>query len=115
MGLGKTVALPPPILGVRRARDGEPARPSLVVVPRSLVFNWIREAQRFTPNLRVLDYSGPGRRNRPLDSGDVDVVITTYGTLRRDAPELAAVRFDYAILDEAQAIKKAGSARPSRD
>jgi hypothetical protein len=89
---------------------GEPARPSLVVVPRSLVFNWIREAQRFTPNLRVLDYSGPGRRNRPLDSGDVDVVITTYGTLRRDAPELAAVRFDYAILDEAQAIKNAGSA-----
>src|SRR6185436_15222691 len=80
------------------------------VVPRSLVFNWIREAQRFTPNLRVLDYSGAGRRGRVLDAGEVDVVITTYGTLRRDAADLAAIRFDYAILDEAQAIKNAGSA-----
>ena len=111
MGLGKTVQVLALLDSRRTARAaGEPARPSIVVVPRSLVFNWIREAERFTPNLRVLDYSGPGRRNRPLDGGDVDVVITTYGTLRRDAAELAAVRFDYAILDEAQAIKNAGSA-----
>src|SRR6185503_11347357 len=111
MGLGKTVQVLALLDSRRETRaPGEPVRPSLVVVPRSLVFNWVREAQRFTPNLRVLDYSGPSRRTRPLDSGDVDIVITTYGTLRRDVAELAAVRFDYAVLDEAQAIKNAGSA-----
>jgi superfamily II DNA or RNA helicase len=111
MGLGKTVQVLALLDSRREMRaPGEPVRPSLVVVPRSLVFNWIREAQRFTPNLRVLDYSGASRRGRPLDGGDIDIVITTYGTLRRDAAELAAIRFDYAILDEAQAIKNAGSA-----
>jgi hypothetical protein len=111
MGLGKTVQVLALLDSRRETRaPGDAKRPSLVVVPRSLVFNWIREAQRFTPNLRVLDYSGAGRRGRALDGGDVDIVITTYGTLRRDAADLAAIRFDYAILDEAQAIKNAGSA-----
>src|SRR6185436_5576718 len=111
MGLGKTVQVLALLDSRRETRaPGDAKRPSLVVVPRSLVFNWIREAQRFTPNLRVLDYSGAGRRGRALDGGDIDIVITTYGTLRRDAADLAAIRFDYAILDEAQAIKNAGSA-----
>ena len=61
MGLGKTVQVLA-LLQSRRMRpeegDGRRA-PSLVVVPRSLVFNWIEEAERFTPNLRVLDYTGP--------------------------------------------------------
>ena len=81
-----------------------------MVVPRSLVFNWIREAERFTPRLRILDHSGTGRSIEAIDSSKIDVVITTYGTLRRDAPELSQIQFDYAILDEAQAIKNATSA-----
>jgi SNF2 family DNA or RNA helicase len=97
MGLGKTVQVLA-LLDSRRVANGDQPRPSLVVVPRSLVFNWIREAERFTPNLRLLDYSGVGRD------------ITTYGTLRRDAALLGAIHFDYAVLDEAQAIKNAGSA-----
>ncbi|HEY4217945.1 MAG TPA: DEAD/DEAH box helicase [Gemmatimonadaceae bacterium] len=113
MGLGKTVQVLA-LLDARRARAAElppeERRPSLVVVPRSLVFNWMREAERFTPRIRLLDYSGVGRNVQAIDPANVDLVITTYGTLRRDAALLSAIRFDYAILDEAQAIKNAGSA-----
>jgi superfamily II DNA or RNA helicase len=108
MGLGKTIQVLA-MLDVRRAAR-EDTLPSIVVVPRSLVFNWVREAGRFAPRLRLLDYSGTARRSSAIDGGTVDLVITTYGTLRRDAAELAAIPFDYAILDEAQAIKNPGSA-----
>ncbi|MGQ0643159.1 MAG: DEAD/DEAH box helicase [Gemmatimonadaceae bacterium] len=106
MGLGKTVQ----VLALLDARRLEKAGPSIVVVPRSLVFNWIREAERFTPALRVVDYSGTGRDAKSIDPAAVDVVLTTYGTLRRDAPVLSGIEFEYAILDEAQAIKNAGTA-----
>jgi SNF2 family DNA or RNA helicase len=107
MGLGKTVM----VLALLDARRQQPAgerRPSLAVVPRSLVFNWIAEAGRFAPELRVLDYTGPQRGNANLD--DYDLVLTTYGTLRRDAPALKDYEFDYLILDEAQAVKNAVTA-----
>lgn len=106
MGLGKTVQ----VLALLEARRLEGAGPSLIVVPRSLVFNWLREAERFVPSLRMLDYSGPTRRADLIDAATTDVVITTYGTLRSDAATLGAMNFDYAILDEAQAIKNAGTA-----
>jgi SNF2 family DNA or RNA helicase len=109
MGLGKTVQ----VLALLDSRCGTPENPnapSIVVVPRSLVFNWFREAERFTPRLRLLDYTGIGRDFDAIQSGKFDVVLTTFGTLRRDAPRLAAIEFDYAILDEAQAIKTGGSA-----
>jgi SNF2 family DNA or RNA helicase len=62
----------------------------------------------------VLDFTGSARRLSSIDSKTVDVVITTYGTLRRDAGALAAIRFDYAILDEAQAIRIPTPERPRR-
>jgi superfamily II DNA or RNA helicase len=109
MGLGKTVMVLA-LLDVRReARGEEERRPSLVVAPRSLLFNWQQEATRFTPRLRVLAYSGGGRSSMRTLFAEHDVVLTTYGTLRRDADALAAERFDYVILDEAQAIKNATS------
>jgi superfamily II DNA or RNA helicase len=118
MGLGKTVMVLAALEARRgdRNRHGESAAPSLVVVPRSLVFNWRQEAHRFAPGLRVLDYTGGGRRDALDRMGDYDVVLTTYGTLRRDIGELKEVTFDYAILDEAQAIKNArtGSAKAVR-
>ena len=117
MGLGKTVqvlALLESRRALREARafasDGADSRrpgPSLVVVPRSLVFNWKQEAARFTPTLQVLDHTGSGRFFAGERFEDYDLVITTYGTLRRDAPRLQDARFDYVILDEAQAIKNA--------
>jgi SNF2 family DNA or RNA helicase len=81
--------------------------PSLVVMPRSLVFNWRQEAVRFAPHLRLLEHTG-GERLRPGSHfEDYDVILTTYGTLRRDAAHLQNRQFDYVILDEAQAIKNA--------
>ena len=82
---------------------------SIIVVPRSLVFNWMREAERFAPELRVLDYSGYRRRTN-VELTDFDVILTTYGTLRSDIAELSGIEFEYAILDEAQAIKNANTA-----
>jgi hypothetical protein len=105
MGLGKTVQVLALLQSLRAAK--KPPLPSLVVLPRSLVFNWIEQAQRFAPELRVLDHSGPARLQARLE--DYDLVITTYGTLRRDAPRLRDVDFEYVILDEAQAIKNARS------
>ncbi|MBI4874009.1 MAG: DEAD/DEAH box helicase [Acidobacteria bacterium] len=113
MGVGKTAQVLA-VLEHRRAlraaqAGGEdaPSGPSLVVVPKSLVFNWKQEAARFTPRLRVLDHTGAGRG---VDGfADCDVVLTTYGTLRRDAAEFRDITFDYVVLDEAQAIKNAST------
>ncbi len=58
MGLGKTVMVLAMLEGRRGAASRDDHRPSLVVVPRSLVFNWMEEARRFAPELRVLDYTG---------------------------------------------------------
>jgi len=98
------------VLALLEARRREGVGPSIIVVPRSLVFNWLREAERFAPELRMLDHSGISRDVGAIDPASVDVVITTYGTLRSDAGELTEITFDYAILDEAQAIKNAGTA-----
>jgi SNF2 family DNA or RNA helicase len=86
-------------------------RPSLVVVPRSLVGNWLAEAARFTPALRVLDHSHAARDTDAAAAiGAHDVALVTYGTLRRDIATLAEIEFDYVVLDEAQAIKNASTA-----
>jgi hypothetical protein len=111
MGVGKTAQVLALLEARRTERTertaGAPAMPSLIVVPRSLIFNWKQEAERFTPQLRVLDYTGLGRDGYSL--ADFDLVLTTYGTLRRDAVHLKDVEFDYVVLDEAQAIKNAAT------
>ena len=94
------------LLEARRvSQEKDRPRTSVAVVPRSLVFNWIEEAGRFAPELTVLDYTGDARASAKVE--DFDVLLTTYGTLRRDAARLAEHEFDYVILDEAQAIKNA--------
>lgn len=113
MGLGKTVQ----VLAVLEERrilrrtngSGGSIPPSLVVMPRSLVFNWRQEADRFTPELRVLEHTGAERIRGYEHFDDYDVVFTTYGTLRRDALFFKEKTFDYVILDEAQAIKNAST------
>jgi superfamily II DNA or RNA helicase len=116
MGVGKTAQVLALLETRRVLRNGAANghaenRPSasLAVVPRSLVYNWKREAERFTPALRVLDYTGAGRQKNSGTFDQYDLILTTYGTLRRDAADFQAVRFDYIILDEAQAIKNAAS------
>ena len=106
MGLGKTVMVLAWLDRLRAMRESR--APSLVVVPRSVVFNWIDEAARFAPELKVLDFSGADRSVQRVEGHHV--VLTTYGTLRRDALLLKDVTFEYAILDEAQAVKNANTA-----
>lgn len=108
MGVGKTAQVLALLETRRELRErGEVCEPSLVVVPKSLVFNWKQEAARFAPKLRLLDYTGVARINSEIAAHDV--VLTTYGTLRRDIEQLSGISFDYVILDEAQAIKNAGT------
>ena len=84
MGVGKTAQVLAVLESRRESKAGNgSARPSLVVVPRSLIFNWMQEAERFTPLLRVLNYSGLNRG--AADFSACDLILTTYGTLRRDA------------------------------
>jgi superfamily II DNA or RNA helicase len=117
MGLGKTVQVLA-LLEERRERGEAEAATnghglktglSLVVVPRSLIFNWMEEAARFSPKLRVLDHTGLGRGKSADAFAGYDLVLTTYGTLRNDIDMMRAIHFDYVILDEAQAIKNAAS------
>jgi hypothetical protein len=90
MGLGKT----PQTLAVLRGR-------SLVVCPRSLLFNWAAEAARFRPDLSVAIYHGSERELDP----HADLTLTSYGVLRLDAPSLAQTKWDCLIFDEAQNLK----------
>jgi superfamily II DNA or RNA helicase len=105
MGLGKTIQVLSMLQGRHAPVPGaKPKRaPSLIVVPKSLVHNWIAEARKFVPAMKVLDYTGPDRAKDRI--GDHDVVVTTYGTVRQDVLDLLEVRFSTVILDEAQAIK----------
>jgi superfamily II DNA or RNA helicase len=120
MGLGKTVQVLALLAGRKERHAAAHAasrgkgkgktkppsmKPALVVAPRSLIFNWKSEAARFTPKLRLLDHTGASRLPPGAHFEDHDIVLTTYGTLRRDALELARLELGYVILDEAQAIK----------
>ena len=111
MGLGKTIQVLALLL--RRKAEvtaaGLPQRPSLVIVPKSLVFNWMDEARKFAPDLRVVNHTGNARIELAGDLGEHDIVITTYGTLRRDIIRHRETEFDYVVLDEAQSIKNAAS------
>ncbi len=114
MGLGKT----PMTLALLESRrvlradqnnNNKPA-PTLIVVPKSLVFNWQAEASKFTPQLKVLNHTGGEREKETIEHFDeYDVILTTYGTLRNDAILFKDKRFDYVVLDEAQAIKNANT------
>jgi superfamily II DNA or RNA helicase len=109
MGLGKTVM----VLAMLESRRADPSRrhrPSLIVMPRSLIFNWTSEAARFAPELRVLDFAHGERQAVADEIASADAVLITYGTLRRDIGTLKDREFDYVVLDEAQAIKNAGTA-----
>jgi superfamily II DNA or RNA helicase len=107
MGLGKTIQLL--AILVDRKTHSQTTSPSLVVVPKSLLFNWHHECDRFAPSLKAIEYSGLDRAAmRPLLPKH-DIVLTTYGTLRRDISILKDITFDYVVLDEAQTIKNAGS------
>lgn len=109
MGLGKTVQMLAYLLSRhgRTLSDSEAVLPSLIVCPASLVYNWAAEAGRFTPELKVgiLAGSKTDRRSMLEGSGSYDLLITSYGLLRRDIEDYQGSSFDTLVLDEAQYIK----------
>ncbi|WP_225412241.1 DEAD/DEAH box helicase [Stigmatella hybrida] len=107
MGLGKTVQS---LSLLQKVANEEGRKPSLVVAPTSVLANWEREAERFTPNLKVMVWHGQDRKERAEDLKDMDLVLTSYALVRRDLDQLSQVGFRYVILDEAQNIKNADSA-----
>ena len=114
MGLGKTIQVLAFLQSLKE--QGKADGTTLLVVPKSLLTNWEREAARFTPELRFLRFVGPTREKNPDLFDQHDVVLTTYGTMLRDIEFLRSYRFHYAILDESQAIKnpRAKTARAAR-
>jgi len=113
MGLGKTLQVISLLLWARRR--GDDTRPSIVVAPTSLVYNWMAEIRRFAPELNVMASEGAQSARTQqiarlaLDDNDVDVYITSYPLIRRDIGQLSNISFRFAILDEAQYIKNAMS------
>jgi len=104
MGLGKTVQALAHLLLLEQ-EGGRADRPSLVVAPTSLMFNWRREAERFAPSLKVLLLHSPDRRRRFEAIPDHDLLLTTYPLLSRDQEALGPHAYHLLILDEVQAIK----------
>ncbi|HET9225014.1 MAG TPA: SNF2-related protein, partial [Roseiflexaceae bacterium] len=103
MGVGKTIQA---LALLQSISEREPdAHASLLVMPRSLLFNWQREAERFTPELQVYVHADQGRSDDHEEFGAYDLVLTTYGTMLRDVELLRKYQFNYVILDESQAIK----------
>ncbi len=103
MGLGKTLQALALIECIRT--ETTEAMPALVVCPASLVENWIREAARFTPGLKLAKHHGTKRAKEPADLEEFDIIITSYGTLRQDADMLSTMDWCVVIGDEAQHIK----------
>ena len=104
MGLGKTLQT---LTWLQLERSDPEARgqPALIVCPTSLVENWAREAQQFTPKRKVLIISGSKRHELWDEVAKSDIVITSYALLRRDIEHHLAHNFSVAVLDEAQHIK----------
>ncbi|MEN9609841.1 MAG: hypothetical protein RLZZ628_655 [Bacteroidota bacterium] len=102
MGLGKTLQA---ITFLQNQAELKPDRQNLVIVPKSLVFNWQSECAKFAPKLKILVYYGQ-QRNKTLDLFKTkNLIISTYGAVRSDVDELMKIKFNYIVLDESQAIK----------
>ena len=103
MGLGKTLQTLAFLRSVTERRSDK--QPSLIVCPTSLVFNWVAEAAKFTPELKVLPLHGPRRGEWFAQIPAADLVVTSYALIRRDAEQYRGTEFDTVVLDEAQHIK----------
>ena len=106
MGLGKTIQTL--ALLQKNKEDAEAMGTtctSLIIMPTSLIYNWLNEAHKFAPQLRLMVNTGTTRNRDPRNFGFYDVVITTYGITRIDIDVLSEFYFEYVILDESQNIK----------
>jgi len=103
MGLGKTIQVLSLLLN---EKENGKEFPDLVVAPTSVVFNWISEAQKFAPSLKILNHTGTNRiKENTLHFEEYDVVITSYSIVLKDIQHFIERKFNYLILDESQKIK----------
>lgn len=104
MGLGKTIQV---LALIQKLKEENTLHsPALVVCPTTLVGNWQKEAERFTPGLSVYIYHGAERRFMVRGQ---DIIITTYGLLRRDIRKFTQHKWTMVVADEAQNIKNPSS------
>ncbi len=110
MGLGKTIQT---LALLQKSKEDQEVQnvhtTSLIIMPTSLIYNWINEAKKFTPKLKVYTYTGSFREKDIAIFDKYDVVITTYGITRVDTDLLSEMYFHYIILDESQNIKNPSS------
>jgi len=106
MGLGKTIQA---LSFMHHLKQENGTLKALVVCPTTLMFNWQNEIKKFAPNLNYYTHHGGTRMRETLSHDHIDVIITTYGTLRSDIKQFIEVSFDYVVLDESQAIKNPSS------
>jgi superfamily II DNA or RNA helicase len=107
MGLGKTLQ----ILTLVQMQVKKSNKPNLIVVPTTLLFNWEMELKKFAPQLTFHFYYGLSRDKEIKSFKKYQLIFTTYGVLTRDIEFLRNFKFNYAILDESQAIKNPLSLR----
>ncbi|WP_405357483.1 DEAD/DEAH box helicase [Fusobacterium polymorphum] len=103
MGLGKTLQA----IALLSNLHEEKKKKSMVIMPKSLIYNWENEIKKFAPKLKVGVYYGINRDFSSLKK--VDIILTTYGTIRNDIENLLEHKFDLLILDESQNIKNINS------
>ncbi len=102
MGLGKTVQT---LTLLQSEKEKGNSGTSLLVMPTSLIYNWEMEAAKFTPELKILNYTGTNRVKEIDRFSRYDLVLTSYGITRLDIELLQNFYFNYIILDESQVIK----------
>ncbi|SMO58036.1 DEAD/DEAH box helicase [Solitalea koreensis] len=106
MGLGKTVQT---LALLQWQKEYMPGHKSLLVLPKSLIYNWHLEARRFAPELKIVVHAGSDRAKTNRHFSKADIVITSYPVLRQDLDLFRSFYFNYIVLDEAQAIKNPSS------
>ncbi|MFT3902585.1 MAG: SNF2-related protein [Niabella sp.] len=106
MGLGKTVQA---LSYLEHFKKQNGSARILVVCPTTLIYNWENEIKKFTPSLTYRIHHGSARTRVTSELMAEDVTITTYGTLRSDIKMFMGINYDYAVLDESQAIKNPAS------
>lgn len=105
MGLGKTLQA---ISLIQAAAVQKSTKsPFLVVCPAALLENWVRELQKFAPDLRAVKYHGANRQSLLDRLPEVQVVVTSYGIISQDVDQLCSLKWQAIVIDEAQAIKNA--------
>ncbi len=106
MGLGKTIQA---LSFLHHLKQQNTRLKALVICPTTLMYNWENEIKKFTPSISFYIHHGGARSRDSVQDTSIDVIITTYGTLRSDIKLFVETQFDYVILDESQAIKNPSS------